>query len=540
MPLNFNDGDAEQALDPQQHTDRWRYSVASGCAVSPGTNDLTVQCDAGEVIFDGDTVDVAAQDNVALDAADATHPRKDTVWIDGTGTLQVTAGTAEEPAPAGYDHWRAYRPAPPDLSATAAVVLAEVWVPAGAADITAGDIRDRQLMSDLAVASVTADQINSVHTPQTATELSDAISAVNADGGGTIVLPEAPWIQNELDVSGITPLSFTTDHVAIVGQGRTQSVLKAPGVTSDVIQFTSTEYDNSYLANFSVRGNEGNAIRLKDWHGLAFNVYAQPAGPTADTNNNITNAWHLTDCQSVTMFRCKGENAHTNWRWDNDTETNNNARMIQCESSSNVAARAMEVEGTGRQFEVRGGLWINSEAEHMRFSGVNHPMVMGVKVELGDNSGTGGIPLIKFSDDAAGNRASNPIVAFNELNGSSNAAGNVDRGIQIDTTDGGYIVANNFRNLTNYDIFDGGTVTDLQVAEQADWSSATNKMLGNGTRSRYLGVIGGGPIGGVDLGTTTGQFVGDEAMSDGTTGTAYLHARWTGTGWQQSDGSAVI
>jgi hypothetical protein len=38
----------------------------------------------------------------------------------------------------------------------------------------------------------------------------------------------------------------------------------------------------------------------------------------------------------------------------------------------------------------------------------------------------------------------------------------------------------------------------------------------SGTRTRHEGVIGGGPLGGVDLGSVNGQFDGDEAISDGT------------------------
>jgi hypothetical protein len=73
---------------------------------------------------------------------------------------------------------------------------------------------------------------------------------------------------------------------------------------------------------------------------------------------------------------------------------------------------------------------------------------------------------------------------------------------------------------------------------------ATNTVSGSvdvaGTRPRFRGVIGGGPIGGVDLSSTTGQFVGDRAMSDGTNTTANLLATWTGSAWQPSDGGATI
>lgn len=67
-----------------------------------------------------------------------------------------------------------------------------------------------------------------------------------------------------------------------------------------------------------------------------------------------------------------------------------------------------------------------------------------------------------------------------------------------------------------------------------------NGISDNGTRTRYEGVIGGGVLGGVDLGSVTGQHEGDEAVSNGTSSTDQLKARWTGSAWQPSDGSATI
>lgn len=148
MPLTFNDNDEAQALDQNEHVDRWQYSVRTGCTVSPGTNSMTVQCASGEIYHDGTRVSVAAQDNVGLNAADSTNPRKDTVYLDSSGTLQVATGTAESAKPSGNTRFQTYRPAPPDLDSTKATVVAEVWIAAGASDITSSDVRDRRQLAD--------------------------------------------------------------------------------------------------------------------------------------------------------------------------------------------------------------------------------------------------------------------------------------------------------------------------------------------------------------------------------------------------------
>lgn len=160
MPIDFNDGDGIQALDQNEHSDRWQYSVKSGVDVSPGTNDLTVQCSSGEVIFDGTNVSVAAQDNVALDPADDTQPRKDVVYVDANGALKVATGTPEAAVPSGETRFQTQRPAPNDLSGTDAVVVAEVWVAAGVSDIAAADVRDRRQFADLAARSVSTDDLD--------------------------------------------------------------------------------------------------------------------------------------------------------------------------------------------------------------------------------------------------------------------------------------------------------------------------------------------------------------------------------------------
>ena len=147
MVFDVSDNDGVQALEIRQLSNIFTNSIFSGCAVSPGTNAMTVQCTSGFGIVDSEFVRPLTQDNVALAAADGTNPRRDLVYVDTTGTLQVLTGTPAPKDPASATRFEAFDPSPPDSSSlgTTGTVLAEVWVPAGASDIVADDVRDMRL-----------------------------------------------------------------------------------------------------------------------------------------------------------------------------------------------------------------------------------------------------------------------------------------------------------------------------------------------------------------------------------------------------------
>lgn len=71
---------------------------------------------------------------------------------------------------------------------------------------------------------------------------------------------------------------------------------------------------------------------------------------------------------------------------------------------------------------------------------------------------------------------------------------------------------------------------------------ATGTAIESGTRTRWDGVIGGGPLGGIDLSRVHGQRARDVAVSDGTAvdfpkGSL---ATWRGTSWIRVDGQATV
>lgn len=85
---------------------------------------------------------------------------------------------------------------------------------------------------------------------------------------------------------------------------------------------------------------------------------------------------------------------------------------------------------------------------------------------------------------------------------------------------------------------------EVKISPRSIDNITNQRINSSGTRTRYNGVIGGGPLGGVDLSTIPGLHDGDKALSDGTaTGfPAHTQASWdaTNTQWVRADGQATV
>lgn len=146
-------GDGAQALDIGT-----LYKLVQGTAVLSGL-DVTINSGdfdagdslsvaSGDVIVDGTEHSVSAT-TVGIDSA-TDNPRKDVVYVDSNGAVDVASGQEAEPLPVDEDTGQhairehAYSPSPPDLSWMAAVPIAEVWVDNETSSLEAADIRDRR------------------------------------------------------------------------------------------------------------------------------------------------------------------------------------------------------------------------------------------------------------------------------------------------------------------------------------------------------------------------------------------------------------
>jgi len=159
--LNFEIGQAYHALGAQAARERLDgYAVVSGLEPTDGTG-LAIDVAAGEALVGGTSVTFAGG-SVSLNSADPSDPRKDTIWIDDTGTLGATAGTPN----AGIDgegnsaeRFTTVQPEPP-LPTGEKTILAEVWVPAGATSLASADVRDRRQPADIVGNDVTAQTLS--------------------------------------------------------------------------------------------------------------------------------------------------------------------------------------------------------------------------------------------------------------------------------------------------------------------------------------------------------------------------------------------
>lgn len=182
--LQYAIGQGYSQLDAKASRDRLDgYAVVSGLAVSAGSG-LSVDvasgtATVGETSGSVDTVSNGSTTNVSLAAADGSNPRKDTIYIDTGGSLQAETGVAEGATPSGKTQFDTFQPEPPTPS-TEGVILAEVWVPAGASSLSSGDIRDRRQPAQAVFDDVTTQSLDSG--PATIQGTGDKVANVVGDG----------------------------------------------------------------------------------------------------------------------------------------------------------------------------------------------------------------------------------------------------------------------------------------------------------------------------------------------------------------------
>ncbi|AGM11163.1 hypothetical protein M196_gp71 [Halorubrum tailed virus 4] len=172
MPIDFDIGDGADALGRNQLSDALDGTYwVSGWDATLGTGDLEVDIAAGEGAINGGDVSTGSTQTVDFTGdVDATNPRKAVISVDDTGTVQKTLGTAVPAAPTDEVRFRTYDPQPPTNAP--GVVVAEVWLAAGATSLVSDDVRDRRVTND---ASINA-------TPNTPGWVEDANSPINVSG----------------------------------------------------------------------------------------------------------------------------------------------------------------------------------------------------------------------------------------------------------------------------------------------------------------------------------------------------------------------
>lgn len=150
---DLSDGDGWQALDANNITDAFGGSyVLSGCDVTVNTGSFgdanaALTINSGQVVID-DSVYSVTGGSIDVNLPDAQDPRRDLVYLDGTGSIPNNAltGSAEARVPDNTTGTAAERPAPPSFENQTGVPLAEVDVLPSATVVEADNLTDRRMM----------------------------------------------------------------------------------------------------------------------------------------------------------------------------------------------------------------------------------------------------------------------------------------------------------------------------------------------------------------------------------------------------------
>jgi len=194
MTLDYDIGDGADALATNQLTDALEGTYwVSGWSATAGSGDYEVDIASGEGVLDGASISTGATQTVDFSAdVDSSEPRKAVVYVDGNGVQKAVGNTAPA-APSDETRFRTYQPSPP--AAVAGVVVAEVWLGAGASSVGSDDIRDRRV----------SNQASANNTPNTPNWVEDGNSPHTfSDVSETTYLLEGEYdeIQLRMKVSG--------------------------------------------------------------------------------------------------------------------------------------------------------------------------------------------------------------------------------------------------------------------------------------------------------------------------------------------------
>lgn len=126
------------------------YGVVTGCAPSYSGTGMNIDIATGTAWHNGSQVSISAQTVTISDGG--SDPRKDLIYLDGTGSTQVIEGSPAAKAESQdvSTAFELFQPAPPDMTSTDGVLVAEIFIPANATSLDSSKVRDRRVTSDVA------------------------------------------------------------------------------------------------------------------------------------------------------------------------------------------------------------------------------------------------------------------------------------------------------------------------------------------------------------------------------------------------------
>lgn len=374
------------------------------------------------------------------------------------------------------------------------------------------------------VSAVHTESLDNVERAGAGRSIQDAVDAVPSSGGSVQITAAYDPANESLPVSVNKPCN-------IIGPGGTHddgsldfsSVTATNVLEIDPSSNASDPEDSVFVAGLRILGGQ-DAINIAN---TSFAQFVDIVGQGQSRHTvNITNSSQSNHSNS--FYRVRSHDAGGRGITAQSGSQANACEFVSCacKRASNEGMRLIDGSGSvvvAGQYEKCG-------------SG-------GIRVDTG--STTIFAPYVEDNHDSdlfdiniSGESCSVLFARFNGL-------GNNDRAINVNGGPGGVAAGNRFTGYSSGFVHMTSNATDFDVRSTnhaLDGSSLVS--LNDGLRTRWDDVVGGGPLGGVDLSSVTGQFGGDRAIADGTSSAASAGdlARWDSANsqWQVWNSDATV
>lgn len=553
----------------------------------------------GKAVVNGVPVTVETKTSIDIDGG-VGNPRRDVLVLQEDGTFVVKKG---DPDPAVYPSSlprearsltdNAYRPAPDDLHSGDGLALAVITIPANSGTLPTGGIRQLRPRaphgsggggSGAGVAN--AADFGGVNG---GAQIQAAIDSLGAAGGIAVVPADGPdslagsvpgWRLSspielpsgvrivgagtalQLDGNGNTPLfkigssiagSPTVSDIHISGfvldgnRQSTQQWTRDDGKTDNPGAVNITRGRNITVRDcvmtdcrgYAVKASLSSRIRVIDCESSKMRDDGFTATDTKFASELPANRSH-----DIWFVRCY---AHDNYQTGIEVDDGpRDVYLIDCRSDNDTIGMRSHTHGADKSGGVSPeNIWIvrprveNADRYGVAFGSnpagdphgyhVVDPVIRGAGMSAivdSDHSVYGPqqtIDNLTIDNPTIEHSGSEAAIAFNtpgKLTHASVSGGAI-------ATAGG-----------STDVAIGGDATGIRLDDLGDVS-----VTDSGTKTRWNGVLGGGPLGGVDLSAVSGQFGGDRAVADGTgPATAGALAAWDAAAgqWRVFNPSATV
>ncbi len=144
MPFTVGQYLTANDLKSQEDAHTLGYGVVNGLKVIEAPPGMDIEVEIGKAYAADTLVVKGAVTTLTVTGADPTNPRKDIVVCNSAGILSIVAGTPEAALPVGNIGVYTLNPEPPSIPVNS-IILGEIWVAAGATEITGSEIYDKRV-----------------------------------------------------------------------------------------------------------------------------------------------------------------------------------------------------------------------------------------------------------------------------------------------------------------------------------------------------------------------------------------------------------